>query len=1335
MATQTSGKYVNFDEFVEYQLEKARTSIRWTDLLTAAAGVAAMVLAYLLVFTILDHWVIPGGFGVVTRAIMLSLLVLCAGVWVAWRIVLPYMRRVNVLYAARELERAEPGLRYSLLNLVDLQRSGRPVPDDILRALQKRAAVRLSSMNVDESVDRRWLMRMSYLLLALVVACCLYSVFSPKQISFLRPLSTAQAAVATQTTIVDVRPGTTEVLAHSVLPVEVDLAGEIPETVLLRYTTADRKFVDETIELHPLEDGLMQFEGMLSGENGRGLLQDFSYFIVAGDARSDEFRVHVIQSPTAAVERVQLTFPDYMELGQREQTHGEIDTWAGASVALQAVSDQPVKSAKVLFYDDSNHDRHVNELRMDVTAGRQLSAEWTLEYQDGRYPSHYAIECRTDQGEATREPVLYSIVMHPDQAPEVFLDPAGDLRLPINATLPLAFRAEDPDFKLRRVTLVGRAGERRVLEKHFFDALSDEWQQTFPLTQYDVKLGELGMGAGDVLTLWVEARDNKPELGQIGRSHEVRVHLLPKIAQQRADALSEQQKKDQQERLEESDPEVIEEQSPQPQQESGGAGGEQGGEQGTSQTQDGEPEDEGGQAGQDASDNAASRAADSGAGQGGESHDATGGPSSPTQPSESQPDAESASDKPAPESGTEAGTEPSDSGQADGAESADSDADSERADHEEALRRLLEEQRQRDQAAQRQQQSEPSKDEADPSPSETQPEESQSAEPGQPDDQQAAEASDAATATPESPTQEPSQSTEPDKRPQADAPGSSPGQENAPQEQVPQTDDGEAGTPDGDPTPASQAAESTDPNSPGQQPETTTPAGQPEGTPEPDSQTSPDAASDATDDSPMDSQSSGAPEPTQSGEQPASEQQPADPSATGEATAQDDPSAQSTPTENPDQLSTPPDAAPPRTPADQADSPGDSATPQDAPDPQAEPGTASEPGQRPDGEGQNTQPSDARPSERQADPSQNPEAQRSDAPEGANEDLQGSGRPQGQSSEQPAGGEAGSGKQDDQGNSGSREQGPGETTRQPGDNSASGDPTGQPSAEPGTAREGESGSESSESESAKDGAAGEQSGQPGDSSGESTGPSGQPAGEGGESGSRQPDASQQQSEEPNSGNAPTEPERASDAEPAPQSEPSAEQGGAEPGGAENSEGSGSGKSPEGQPGGASAGTEPTSGGAAPGDRIGGEELQGGNGADGGDAVSQPDKANLEYTKKAAELVLKRLEDQLDRGDVDDELLRELGWTKGDLERFTERLRDQLYEEPGELTPESAARQRQFEETLRSFEIDAPGTRRADTYDRKQSRGGAAVRRIPVPAQYRERFEAFTRSVSKQNTKK
>lgn len=324
-----SSQYVDFDEYVEFQLEKTRSSIRWTDLLTAGAAVLAGFLGYLFVFVVLDQWVIAGGFSRPARAVLL--LVWLAGTvgWLFVKVVRPWLKRINRLYAARELERAEPGLHSSLLNLIDLRDAGRQVNPAVLKTLQRQAAVRLSEMDLTQAVDHRSLLRASYALLIVVVSLCLYALLSPKKIStsLWRVLPTSNVAAATRTEIVSVTPGDAAATADLPLEVAVELRGQMPAEARVLYSTADEKYRDQPVVLRPEQEGSSRYTGAIWGENGKGVLQDFTYRVEAGDAVSETFRVTVEQPPSATIEELRLEFPPYMQLEPQVLSGGNIDSW------------------------------------------------------------------------------------------------------------------------------------------------------------------------------------------------------------------------------------------------------------------------------------------------------------------------------------------------------------------------------------------------------------------------------------------------------------------------------------------------------------------------------------------------------------------------------------------------------------------------------------------------------------------------------------------------------------------------------------------------------------------------------------------------------------------------------------------------------------------------------------------------------------------------------------------------------------------------------------------------------------------------------------------------
>ncbi|MDG2389789.1 MAG: hypothetical protein P8M30_10770 [Planctomycetaceae bacterium] len=510
--SKASSKYVEYDEFVDYQLEKTRSEIKWNDVLTTLAGIATLTLAYLFMFTMLDHWVIDGGFTRSARAIFLFSLVIVSAGWVLWKIVIPWWRKVHALFAARMIEEHVPGLKSNLINLIDLESAGHKPNPSILRAMEKRSAVELSKVDMENVIDRRQLLRICVILLGVVVLFCLYALFSPKPISFLRPLTIANVPVATQTRIVEVKPGDISVLARRSLPVTVTLRDKKPDRVLFHYTTDDESFVNEELEMQPNEEKEGEYLLMFAGENGDGIGQKTTYYVTAGDARSETFTIGVQQVPTATIERIEYRYPNYMELEPRSQFIGAIDAWEGTDIFLDARigNDVPVKSAVVQFVDSDMNSTGYEEVPLTVIDGNRLQGSWKLEFRnDGTYAREYRILCKSEAGLSEDDPPTYPILIRPDTAPEVgFVDPSGDIERPANAVIPLVYKARDPDFQLRYVTLrVEKEGEELQSYQLFGG------QQKAVADRFRWELKPLGLQPGDIVSFALEARDNKQPFG------------------------------------------------------------------------------------------------------------------------------------------------------------------------------------------------------------------------------------------------------------------------------------------------------------------------------------------------------------------------------------------------------------------------------------------------------------------------------------------------------------------------------------------------------------------------------------------------------------------------------------------------------------------------------------------------------------------------------------------------------------------------------------------------------------------------------------------------------
>src|SRR5690606_32664672 len=143
---------------------------------------------------------------------------------------------------------------------------------------------------------------------------------------------------------------------------------------------------------------------------------------------------------------------------------------------------------------------------------------------------------------------------------------------------------------------------------------------------------------------------------------------------------------------------------------------------------------------------------------------------------------------------------------------------------------------------------------------------------------------------------------------------------------------------------------------------------------------------------------------------------------------------------------------------------------------------------------------------------------------------------------------------------------------------------------------------------------------------------------------------------------------------------------------------------------APAGNRPPDAGRNGGARDGNAHGTGGEGS----SSESPEEANLDYAREASNLVLRQLKDDLERGEVDEDLLKELGWTKDQLERFTKRLENRLKDPGDDQSPESIARRRQFEAMLESLNLNSDTVSRKGRTDKASRVGEIDAQRAPVP---------------------
>src|SRR4051794_31125104 len=113
LTTQPRGKLLDYEQYVDHQIQRTRARIKMTDVLTAGATLVTAALGVLFLEVLLDHLI---GLPLWAREAILAVGLAAGSVFAAMRIVMPLVRSVNGLYAAKTIEEVDPGFKNSLIN-------------------------------------------------------------------------------------------------------------------------------------------------------------------------------------------------------------------------------------------------------------------------------------------------------------------------------------------------------------------------------------------------------------------------------------------------------------------------------------------------------------------------------------------------------------------------------------------------------------------------------------------------------------------------------------------------------------------------------------------------------------------------------------------------------------------------------------------------------------------------------------------------------------------------------------------------------------------------------------------------------------------------------------------------------------------------------------------------------------------------------------------------------------------------------------------------------------------------------------------------------------------
>lgn len=500
---------------VERQLRQTQRQVKFVDLCTALMALAAGAVGYLLLVAVIDHWLF--GLGFFARLLALGILLAGCG-WHFSTAILPLLiHRINPLYAARSIEQGTPALKNSLINFLMFRVNQSAVHRVVYQAMEQKAAMDLASVPVDTAVDRARMIKVGYVLAAVLAAGAAYTILSPKDpFQTLARVAVPWEAIARPSRVVieDVQPGSVETVQGQFVDVTARVRGarQGTDTVSLIYSTRDGQTVERSVTMQLDENGVA-YHGQLPAD-AAGLQHDLEYRIESGDAVSETFAVTLSPAPSILVESIEYEFPRYINRPRETvRRDGNIRGLEGTRVTIVATANKPIRSAAITFNPLQPGDaaRPPVKLDMDFDAATARQTLTLALADDRRTPVYdsYQLSFITESGAASQQPILHQIDVVPDLAPEVeILDPIQSrVQIPASGRRRIEVRAVDPDFGLSRLTLRAVAGGTDVLDVTLFEDPAGRRGQE--IVTYEFVPSRLGLAAGDMVTYWAVAADNR----------------------------------------------------------------------------------------------------------------------------------------------------------------------------------------------------------------------------------------------------------------------------------------------------------------------------------------------------------------------------------------------------------------------------------------------------------------------------------------------------------------------------------------------------------------------------------------------------------------------------------------------------------------------------------------------------------------------------------------------------------------------------------------------------------------------------------------------------------
>ena len=501
--TQTHGKMLDYEQFIDHQLSRTRAKIKATDILVAVLSLLTAVLSVLFLEVILDHAV---GLPVWARRVILLIGIAAAATFAGFRIARPLIRRVNGFYAAHTIEQIDPHFKNSLINYLDLRKHKDVLPKRVLRAIETKAVNDLARIEVDAVVNQRRVLHTWYALMGVIMAIFLYYALAPKSMAdSVKRAFLADVVRPTNTRFDRIKPGDdpdlSEVVAGSNVAFSTETFGVRPAQVLLNYSVDGGNFFLK----QEFAEGVQAYDPWQT--TLRNVQQPIEYYLSANDAESRHYRIKVLPAPMVTGVTLDYAFPKYTGVPPRSNiTSGNIEAIEGTTVTVHARTNQPAKSAYIDFGQPPTAAMEIDHANPQEVTGKFLV----------RNDGSYTVKFRNEGGQMNPEPVLYDIRVTRDAPPTVkFTAPLARLKAPSNAKVDLDYEAAD-DFGVKSLVLSVYQGNESLTTPE--DFLENKKPERKVAGRKTLDLAPLKLQAGSILEYWLVVRDTKEPSANLVRT-------------------------------------------------------------------------------------------------------------------------------------------------------------------------------------------------------------------------------------------------------------------------------------------------------------------------------------------------------------------------------------------------------------------------------------------------------------------------------------------------------------------------------------------------------------------------------------------------------------------------------------------------------------------------------------------------------------------------------------------------------------------------------------------------------------------------------------------------